>query len=683
MKSMFFGQFRFRDLSIRGKVMLVTCAASLVALFAVAGGLYVFQLRNFRHTFQGELRTLARIMADNCATALAFDDAKTAQEVLSPLEVKPEIKHAAVLSKDGKRFAIFGGDDHGAAPGPGESAGILDRGALWTVVQPIVLDGERIGTFFMDVDYARPRGALQRVYLSVTAAVLGGSLVLVVLLTMRLQAFIAGPIRLLADASEAVASSHDYSVRVESPGQDELGQLTGAFNQVLARIQEQDGALQTARAELQQKLVALESEIVERQRVEEELRVAELKFRGLVEQLPEITYHCSLGEICAWSYVSPQIFPILGYTPEEWLASDRLWFEQVHPDDRAIPIDAEAVGLRTGKFVAEYRMLNRSGEVRWIRDQAIVVPGTDPTQYAVYGVMMDITEAKDSEVRLADLNRQLVNSSRQAGMAEVATGVLHNVGNVLNSVNVAASTVIDKLRASKVESFAKATALLGAHEADLATFLTSDTQGQRLPGYLRKLSGFLVEENAAMRSELEQLGKNIEHIKEIVAMQQSYARATGFLEDVPADKLVEDALQLNTASFTRHGIDIEKEIQKVPPVRVDKHKVLQILINLLRNAKHAVEDAQRPDGRIGIRVEHAGDRVRIAVADNGVGIAPQNLTSVFRHGFTTKKNGHGFGLHSGANAAKEMGGALTAASAGPGLGATFTLELPVAVSNAN
>ena len=115
-------------------------------------------------------------------------------------------------------------------------------------------------------------------------------------------------------------------------------------------------------------------------------------------------------------------------------------------------------------------------------------------------------------------------------------------------------------------------------------------------------------------------------------------------------------------------------------MRVDKHKVLQILINLLRNAKHAVEDAARPDPRIGISVDHAGDRVRIAVTDNGVGIAPQHLTSVFRHGFTTKKNGHGFGLHSGANAAKEMGGSLTARSAGTGLGATFTLELPVAAT---
>ena len=251
MMPMFFSKTRFRDLSIRGKVMLLTCAASIVAVFAVAVGLYIFQIRNFRQTFQAELQTLAQIMADNSAAALAFNDAKTANEVLSPLNVKREINIAAVLGKDGASFAVFGDRNECPPPKPNDPAGIVDRGESWTVVQPIVLDGERIGTFFLDANYGKPRAALQRLYLGVTAAVLGGSLVLVVLLTMRLQNIITEPIRRLASASNAVASNHDYSVRVESPGNDELGQLTGAFNHMLARIQEQDGALHSARGELQ------------------------------------------------------------------------------------------------------------------------------------------------------------------------------------------------------------------------------------------------------------------------------------------------------------------------------------------------------------------------------------------------------------------------------------------------
>jgi C4-dicarboxylate-specific signal transduction histidine kinase len=105
--------------------------------------------------------------------------------------------------------------------------------------------------------------------------------------------------------------------------------------------------------------------------------------------------------------------------------------------------------------------------------------------------------------------------------------------------------------------------------------------------------------------------------------------------------------------------------------------VLQILVNLIRNAKYACDEAGRPDKRLSMRVTKGDELVRIAVRDNGIGIPPENLTRIFGHGFTTKKDGHGFGLHSGALAAKELGGSLTAHSDGVGRGATFTLELPL------
>ncbi len=657
--------------------MLVTFTACLVALFAVAVGLYIFQVKNFRENYRRELQTLAQIMADNCATALAFNDAKTAAEVLAPLHVKPEIENAAVLGKTGEEFARFGSENQCPPPKGDEPAQVLNRGGLWMVVQPITLDGERIGTFFMDVDFARPLGELQRVYRDVTAAVLAGSLALVVLLTMRLQGFIMRPIRLLANASEAVARDGDYSVRVHATGADELGQLTTAFNEMLAHIQEGDAALHHARGQMQIKVCALEIENMERKRAEEALRIAELKFRGLVEQLPAITYHAGLGESCTWTYVSPQVFSLLGFTPEEWLASESLWFEQIHPDDRKIPIEAEAEAKRTGRLLAEYRMFTRGGELRWFRDQAVLVAADEKGRHALYGVMMDITEAKAADARLAELNEKLVDSSRHAGMAEVATGVLHNVGNVLNSVNVSAGIVADKLRRSKASKLAKAAQLLAEKNGSLAHFLTADPNGQKLPGYLAKLGEHLIEENATLLSEVDQLGRNIEHIKEVVAMQQSYAKVSGLFEHLPAERLVEDALAMNASAFERHGVNLKCNFDTVPPVIVDRHKVLQILINLLRNAKYALDDSGREDKRMSVSIRQtATDKVRIEVEDNGIGIAPENLTRIFGHGFTTKRDGHGFGLHSGANAAREIGGNLTARSGGLGKGATFTLELP-------
>ena len=162
-------------------------------------------------------------------------------------------------------------------------------------------------------------------------------------------------------------------------------------------------------------------------------------------------------------------------------------------------------------------------------------------------------------------------------------------------------------------------------------------------------------------------------------MQQGYAKVSGVFEDLPLDRLVEDAIAMNIGALERHGVTLERRFTHTPPAHVDRHRVLQILINLIRNAKFALDEVQRPDKVIAITVERAeSGGVRVTVADNGVGIPPENLTRIFGHGFTTRQDGHGFGLHSGALAAQEMGGSLGVHSDGPGRGATFTLELPAA-----
>jgi signal transduction histidine kinase len=180
----------------------------------------------------------------------------------------------------------------------------------------------------------------------------------------------------------------------------------------------------------------------------------------------------------------------------------------------------------------------------------------------------------------------------------------------------------------------------------LAQFLTEDPKGQKLPEYLAKLGAHLIAENSALLCEADQLGHNIEHIKEIVAMQQSYAKVSGVFEDLPLDRLVEDAIAMNHGAFERHGVTVERRFSPAPPARVDRHKVLQILINLIRNAKYALDDVEGPDKRITISIEPAGENIRIAIADNGIGIPPENLNRIFGHGFSTRKDGHGFGLHS-------------------------------------
>ena len=292
--------------------------------------------------------------------------------------------------------------------------------------------------------------------------------------------------------------------------------------------------------------------------------------------------------------------------------------------------------------------------------------------------LQDQVEAKEHALsELAEAQGTLVELSRSAGMAEVATGVLHNVGNVLNSVNVSCNLLMEGLRESRMGQVARVAELMADPPGGIGRYLSEDPRGRQIPAYLAGLASALDEERARMFAETRTLHDRIDHIKEIVAMQQTYGRVIGVLELLPPAQLMEDALKLNAEAVARHGIEIQREYAAVPDIRVDKHKVLQILLNLINNAKHACAELAQPGRVITLRIgRSAVGLLRMEVADNGVGIDPENLRRVFQHGFTTRRDGHGFGLHSGALVARELGGSLHAASRGAGMGATFTLELP-------
>lgn len=279
---------------------------------------------------------------------------------------------------------------------------------------------------------------------------------------------------------------------------------------------------------------------------------------------------------------------------------------------------------------------------------------------------------------LKDTQSELLDTARQAGMAEIATNVLHNVGNVLNSVNISADLVSRRLRGSKAQGLGKAMQLINEHQSDLGTFLTQNEKGKLLPGYLNQLVEAIALEQQGMTEELAQLSKSVDHIKDIVATQQSYAGANNLVEPLYISELLEDALRMNAGALTRHHVTVVKEYGDVPQVMGDKHRLLLILINLISNAKYAMSDLSNRARQITLGVKVVEDTIlQISVKDDGEGIAPENMTRIFAHGFTTRKEGHGFGLHSCALAAIEMNGHLTAHSDGPGKGALFTLQIPL------
>jgi PAS domain S-box-containing protein len=424
------------------------------------------------------------------------------------------------------------------------------------------------------------------------------------------------------------------------------------------------------------RMIGAMQDISERKRAQEEVAREQARFKFIFEAVPVGISLVLPGED-GTHLVNPAHERITGVSREA--STQPGIFTQVsHPDDmrRQEEFVRQFTAGEIDHFTLEKRYLHGSDKVVWAALTSRFF--TDPSTGRKLSVttLVDITERKHAEARLAETHKQLLDTSRQAGMAEVATGVLHNVGNVLNSVNVSATLLTDLVQKSKIDRIARLRDLLAEHEADLAAFFTRDPRGRQVPGYLETLAGHLTRERGELLRELEALRKNIEHIKDIVAMQQSYARVSGVSETVSVSELIEDALSMNTGAFERHQVHLSREYGALPIVTVQKHKVLQILVNLLRNAKHACDDSGKPAKQVTVRVAAEGGRVRISVIDNGVGIPPENLTRIFAHGFTTRKDGHGFGLHSGALAARELGGSLSAHSDGPGCGATFILDLP-------
>jgi PAS domain S-box-containing protein len=412
-------------------------------------------------------------------------------------------------------------------------------------------------------------------------------------------------------------------------------------------------------------------DITERKKVEESLR---LLSSAIEHSADNVLITDAKGVI---EYANPALLQLTGYSKEEIIGqTPRVLKSGTHAASFYAELWATILAGKT--FRGEFNNKRKSGEI--YTEEKTITPVYDAQNRITHFIASgrDITQRKQTEAALEAAHQQLIETSRKAGMAEVASNVLHNVGNVLNSVNVSTSMLTDKVATSKSAILSKVTTLLDEHAHDLAGFLTNDAKGRQIPGFLSTLNQHLATERRMLLTELSLLGKNVEHIKDIIAMQQNYAKVSGVVEPISLGELMEDALRMNQAAFARHDIEVVRQFEEVPAINTEKHKVLQIIVNLIRNAKYAVDEGARQPRTVYLGIaRNGGDFVRITVRDNGVGIPAENLQRIFNHGFTTRKDGHGFGLHSGALAARELGGKLQVHSDGPGKGATFTLELPM------
>jgi two-component system, NtrC family, sensor kinase len=406
------------------------------------------------------------------------------------------------------------------------------------------------------------------------------------------------------------------------------------------------------------------------------LRRDQRYLRVLLENIPDCIYFKDVNS--RFERVSHAMALRFGVTDPKKLVGKTDF--DVFTDEHARPAyEAEQQIMRTERPLLdlEEKETFTDGRVTWCSTTKLPLYNEYGQIIGTFGVSRDITGRKRTEAALAQAQRNLIEASRLAGMAEVASGVLHNIGNAFNSVNTSVALISDHTAALKVGNLARAVALIQENSADLGKFFTEDSRGKQLPAYLAQLSAQLTREHQTLLNEMQSLCRGVDHIKSIIAMQQNFTRASSLMENLSASELVIEAARIAEASISRHKIELVQDFQAAPQIRGVRHRVLEILVNLITNAKHALSDGTLPERRITLSVKPvSAERVQISVKDTGVGIKPENLQRIFSFGFTTRRDGHGFGLHSSAVAAQDMNGSLTARSEGIGRGAEFVLELP-------
>ncbi|MFT6377836.1 MAG: PAS domain S-box-containing protein, partial [bacterium] len=454
---------------------------------------------------------------------------------------------------------------------------------------------------------------------------------------------------------------------------DEIGDLVDTVNYMLNEIEARDQALVESRTRLELRVRQRTRDLARAKEAAElsagSLRVSEERFRSLSTAAPLGIFQVDVAG--RFVYCNPRLLEMFSAIREDVMGYG--WSRRLNRADQRW-LRSRWSSHDSSGWSREFELNLGELGIRWLHFAA------SPSDVAGSraGTVADVTERRRAEAERETLNTQLREASRRAGMAEVATGVLHNVGNVLNSVNVSATFLHDRLKNSRAEAVGRLAQLVG-EQPDFGTFATHDPRGQILPAYLNKLARLLHDERSELVQEVDGLRSHVDHIKQIVVMQQSLARAGGVTERCSPVDMVEEALGIDSESFRKHHIAVIRDFEDAPDVVVDRHKMLQILINLVSNAKHAIKEGAGKRELVAQLLWSDTDGLTVVIKDTGIGIGPENLARVFNHGFTSRRDGHGFGLHSSAIAAKEMGGSLVGESEGPGCGAVFTVKLPASI----
>ncbi len=671
----------FPNLNFRFKLLGLVITVSGMAIVLAIGATSTQNYISKRQTAIQSVQTHAEVLASNCAAAVVFNDPDAAGEMLAAMVAVPGITAACIIDMDNEPFATYGDRDSDRSDiDPSHMSTSTHSGEL-VVVHGVYLEQERVGTIVLRYDMQSVHHQLI-LDLGMSALCATAALLVALVIAIGLQRTLTRPVVELERIVRDVSQSRNYKARAHKYSNDELGSLTDSFNDMLSQVQARDTALANARDRLEEQVAERTAELEfakgQAEHAAVSLAKSEARIRTILKKAPDgiITFD---AQGCI-SLTNPAAEAIFGLKQSHLtnLNINDLLDQPYSIDKTGIIHKAMPEGNQTslGRFaeLAACHAEHGSIPIQIAVSQTDMVGGGEFT-----AIIRDISDRVRSEQEKEQLNRRLVEESRRSGMAEIATGVLHNVGNVLTSVNVSVNMLNDRIGQSKLPSLIKAAELIDAHNDDLPTFIGQDEHGKHLPGFIVKIADYLNNEQAQITEELKTLVDQTQHVQEIISTQQSYAGTGGIVEVVDLNDIVQDALRINEAGLERHRVKLQFEYDDLSDMIVDKHKVLQILVNLISNAKYAA-DHSKPESWVRVHISTIQDphqQVQIIVSDNGIGIDEDNLVRIFNHGFTTREDGHGFGLHNAALAARELAGSLKAESDGPGQGASFTFTFPV------
>lgn len=527
------------------------------------------------------------------------------------------------------------------------------------------------------------RGEIKRQLFALTLLALL-AMALGFILTRRQAEKITKPIEQLTLAAHTLAGG-EYGREVSVSSNDEIQELASAFNTMAHDMQRTLSDLTTknvevnrARNELSELNRDLEA-IVEKRTLQ--LSESENKFRTLFNESADAILVADFEHIIDGNLA---MLRMVGCTDKEAFLSLKLidLFPERQPDGRRSVRAIKSVydrAITQGSQHLEWTMSRQDGS-QFVAEVVVTSFPLDD-QMVLHGVFRDISERKRTELALKNAQDRLLKAAHSAGMAEIATGVLHNIGNIINSVNISAQRLDTTLGSIKIQSLIKANQLLQSHRGNLADYLANDEKGRVWIDYFDRLVSMLSHDIEVVGDEVKDLSHKIAVMRDVIYTQQNYAKSGLYTENTSIQELVEDAVKLQWGSLRLQEVEVVREYSTAPRGNVARVKLVHVITNLIKNAREAMRD-NPVDGRpkkLVIGIESAPDGlVEVLITDTGCGIEPEDLARIFHHGYTTKQDGHGFGLHTCANFMSEMGGELLAVSDGKGCGATFIMRFPLA-----